>query len=193
MGEGKRLTGGNGVTEKILRHAHSALLTVCEENPTKRVFVVTSSYGGRVASHLLAGKAERKPKDDLSRYFVPDDLPPFSAPNFRGVISFGYPLCLDKNQARETILQDLENSRIFFVAGSKDPMIKGLADVAAKMQATNSNHVLYQMIPSGGHNPLKVTASKKRKANDDGDDETSSEDDSITNLQTKLTTFLNES
>ena len=211
MAEGKRLVGGNGVTERVLLHAHEALLNTCQQNPDKKIIVVTSSFGGRVASHLMAGKAERKPKENVERYFTPDDFSAFSCDNFGGAISFGYPLSLDKGQSREKILLNLENVRFFFVAGgceaagsgkcvdigmcfvwgfrlihhsvavlagSKDPMIQGLQEVAASMESNSNNYIVYHEVPGGGHNPLKVTKSKKRKA-EEVDDEAEAEAEAI--------------
>ncbi|GMH85071.1 hypothetical protein TrVE_jg14208 [Triparma verrucosa] len=178
MTEGKRLVGGNGVTERVLLHAHEALLNTCQQNPDKKIIVVTSSFGGRVASHLMAGKAERKPKENVKRYFTPADFSAFSCDNFGGAISFGYPLSLDKGQSREKILLNLENVRFFFVAGSKDPMIRGLQEVAASMESNSNNCIVYHEVPGGGHNPLKVTKSKKRKA-EEVDDEAEAEAEAI--------------
>ena len=223
MAEGKRLVGGNGVTERVLLHAHEALLNTCQQNPDKKIIVVTSSFGGRVASHLMAGKAERKPKENVERYFTPEDFSAFSCDNFGGAISFGYPLSLDKGQSREKILLPLKNVRFFFVAGgceaagsgkcvdkrnvfcldfrlihhsvavvatgSKDPMIQGLHEVAASMESNSNNYIVYHEVPGGGHNPLKVTKSKKRKA-EEVDDEAEAEAEAIAILQAQIRAFV---
>lgn len=131
----------------VLIAAHRAALVaaVAGLEPTRPIFLIGKSMGGRVGCHLAVEAAERTPP----------------VVKIAGVICLGYPLQSGSTGAlRDQVLVALRTP-ILFVQGTRDALcpLDKLAAVRARMTAANQLHVV-----EGGDHSLEVSAEQRKAA-----------------------------
>ena len=159
----KKIYGMNGATEKVVLQLMGLLERTVKKYPKRKIFFLTSSFGGRAAAHALCQRYEyRKGATAEEKHPRLKKHSKISA-NVSGIISFGYPLN-HKSDDRSYILTLLKHP-ILFLVGSKDKRcdIERLESLINKsiISCDASLHV----VEGGKHNPFDIAP---KSSNADG-------------------------
>ena len=159
----KKIYGMNGATEKVVLQLMGLLERTVKKYPKRKIFFLTSSFGGRAAAHALCQRYEyRKGATAEEKHPRLKKYSKMSA-NVSGIVSFGYPLN-HKSDDRSYILTFLKHP-ILFLVGSKDKRcdIERLESLINKsiISCDASLHV----VEGGKHNPFDIAP---KSSNADG-------------------------
>lgn len=159
----KKIYGMNGATEKTVVQLMGLLERTVKKYPKRKIFFVTSSFGGRVAAHALCQRYEYRKGETTEKKHPRLKKCSKISPNISGIVSFGYPLN-HKSDDRSYILTLLKH-RILFLVGSKDKRcdIERLESLINKsiISCDASLHV----VKGGKHNPFDIVP---KSSNADG-------------------------
>ena len=173
----EKIYGMNGATTKVVMQLTELLLRTAKKYPKRKIFFVTSSFGGRAAAHVISQRVEnRKGKTNEEKHPHLKTLSKIPK-NFAGIVSFGYPL-IHKSDDRTHILKLLE-CPILFLVGSKDKLcdIKRLESLINTSMSCDAN---LHIVEGGKHNPFDIVP------------KSSNSDKKITNLALrKIGEFIN--
>lgn len=172
--EGRKFTGGSGPVAKRVVGLNVAIATAQSNSKNGKIFLATSSFGGRATAHSLSGtyfQGASKRVEVASKHLLgegplwakdhshlelshPNFCKPPDLMNIYGVIMFGFPIVHSGQDRTDDLLDMPVGTRVLFVTGSKDAQHaqKLTNDVLPRLRCSATARI--HVVVGGKHNPF---------------------------------------